>query len=201
MYESIEYWEKRYANDGAEETFEWYLPYSHGIRELLAQVAKHDERILVIGCGNSTMSEEMYDDGFKNLVSTDVVPRILRRMRQRSRHREGLVFEQQDATQLTYEDASFDVVIDKGTIDAIDVGPKNVPNVVREAHRVLTPGGRFIVFSSIAPPLRDFYFQGNSLHWNISKNVIRSRLGIPCYVYVMTKERAPKTTTPTPPHP
>jgi len=43
-----------------------------------------DLRILVLGCGNAEFSEDMYDDGFKNIVNVDISSVCIRQMRERN---------------------------------------------------------------------------------------------------------------------
>jgi len=50
-----------------------------------------------------------------------------------------------DARALPFPDASFDLVVEKGTVDALAAGSSgDIEKVVAEASRVLRPGGRFI---------------------------------------------------------
>lgn len=63
-----EYWEKRYAKDFAEDThdppmFDWYHRF-YSFKEELLPLLKPEHRILVVGSGNSRLSEELYDEGF-----------------------------------------------------------------------------------------------------------------------------------------
>ena len=53
-------------------SFDWFKSYSdiaHIVREAIPDKAS---RILMLGCGNSKLSEEMYDDGYHNIVNVDV---------------------------------------------------------------------------------------------------------------------------------
>jgi len=77
-------------------------------------------KILIIGCGNSILGEEMYDDGYKNIVNIDIAESVIEKMKLRINGRIGLIYETMDATEMTkLKDAEFDLVIDKGTLDAI----------------------------------------------------------------------------------
>lgn len=52
--------------------FDWFKKYSD-IREHLAPlIPNKDARILMLGCGNSTLSRDMYDDGYHNILNIDV---------------------------------------------------------------------------------------------------------------------------------
>ena len=59
-YNEKEYWDKRYENEEHYEWFAGYKPY----RDILRSNIKTTDRILTLGCGNSSLSEDMYHDGF-----------------------------------------------------------------------------------------------------------------------------------------
>lgn len=74
----------------------------------------------MIGCGNSELSEQLYDVGYKHLTNIDISETVVTHMNQRNAaRRPGLSFHQVDATQTLYKDASFQVSLDKGTLDAM----------------------------------------------------------------------------------
>lgn len=69
LYGTVEYWNERYQN---EESFDWFKDYSQ-IKDLLTELIPNKEwRILMLGCGNSTLSADMYNDGFINVTNIDV---------------------------------------------------------------------------------------------------------------------------------
>ena len=39
-----------------------------------AKTIKANHKTLVLGCGTSPFSQEMYDDGFTNIISNDISP-------------------------------------------------------------------------------------------------------------------------------
>jgi len=73
----------------------------------------------MLGCGNSTLSEDMYDDGYKNIVNVDYSPIVIERMRARNHDRPEMSWLVMDVRNMEFEDDSFDVAIDKGTMDAM----------------------------------------------------------------------------------
>ncbi|KRX38216.1 Methyltransferase-like protein 13 [Trichinella murrelli] len=76
--------------------------------------------ILQIGCGSSCLADSLYDNGFKNIVSMDIVRSVIRKQIYHNRKRRPeLTFNSGDATKLEYADESFSAVLDKGTLDAI----------------------------------------------------------------------------------
>lgn len=44
------------------EPFDWYQRYS-GVRDLINQYIKREDIILMNGCGNSRLTEDMFEDG------------------------------------------------------------------------------------------------------------------------------------------
>lgn len=77
-------------------------------------------QVLVVGCGNSELSEQLYDVGYKHLTNIDISETVVTHMNQRNaEHRPGLIFQQVDATKTPYEDASYQAALDKGTLDAM----------------------------------------------------------------------------------
>ena len=68
QYGKTSYWDERYTKDP--EPFDWYQRYS-GIKDLIAQYIKKSDNILMAGCGNSRLSEDMYDDGYTTVANVD----------------------------------------------------------------------------------------------------------------------------------
>lgn len=79
--------------------------------------------ILMVGCGNSKLSEQMYDDGYHSIVNIDISQAVIDQMREtcdkKGKKMEWVVM---DATQMTFDSELFDVVLDKGTLDAVICG-------------------------------------------------------------------------------
>lgn len=74
----------------------------------------------MVGCGNSELSEQLYDVGYKHLTNIDISETVVTHMNQRNAERRpGLTFQQVDATQTPYDDASYQAALDKGTLDAM----------------------------------------------------------------------------------
>lgn len=69
------YWDDRYEKDT--EHFDWYQRYN-GIKDILTQYIRKDLKILMIGCGNSKLSESMIEDGYKNIHNIDQCELVIR---------------------------------------------------------------------------------------------------------------------------
>ena len=63
-----------------EESFDWFKKYD----DLKAILAKHisdkSASIIMLGCGNSTLSEDMYNDGYKNILNVDFSETVIEKM-------------------------------------------------------------------------------------------------------------------------
>lgn len=213
-YKSREYWEARFAEEAE---YEWLLGYN-AVEEQLAALLKPEDRILIIGCGNSRFSADLYDAGFHNLVNIDYSEVVITRMREVNAMREDMEWVVMDMTELTYEAGSFDVVLDKAAMDAIMVDEGSVwdpeQSVIDLAHkmcqevtRVLKLGGLHVQISFAQPHFRSKYLMGQRAQdsvtnhyeasqghaalygWTLSLASIPSDKGtFDNYLYVMRKD-------------
>jgi len=120
----------------------------------------------MLGCGNSTLSQDMYDDGYRNIVNVDYSAVLIEQMRKRhGQVRPEMEWHEMDVRNLSFQAESFDVAIDKGTMDAMmtvkgDVWdpPQQVVDdctkEVDETLRVLRKGGLFIYLTFGQPHFR-----------------------------------------------
>lgn len=152
-----EYWDKRYETDD-KDGYDWFKKYSEISSFLHAHITSPSSAILVLGCGTSTLSEELYRMGWKHVTSIDFSEVAIDVLRTQNVERTEMVFSVMDIRKLEFSDASFDFVIDKGTMDAMlcykgspwDPPPDVVRNCemeVSEAARVLKSGGKFLMLS------------------------------------------------------
>ena len=72
-YGNKEYWEERFAN---EDEFEWLVKYEE-IEPQLSRFIKSDSKILIVGCGNSSFSSDMYDAGYKCITNIDYSKNVI----------------------------------------------------------------------------------------------------------------------------
>jgi ubiquinone/menaquinone biosynthesis C-methylase UbiE len=117
--------------------------------EALALAPGQGERILDIGTGPGLLPVELAEhvapDGHVTGidVSADMLA-IAEQHRQRSPHRDCLTFGQGDAGALPFDAAAFDAVTSTQVYEYLD----DVDQALREAGRVLRPGGRLVVLDT-----------------------------------------------------
>lgn len=89
-----------------------------------------------------------------------------------------------DALHLDFAAKSFDVVIDKGTIDALSCSPQCwavIRDTNKEVQRVLAPNGTYVVFSYASPEVRFPHFQRRCFTWDATATKISA-----CQIVVST---------------
>lgn len=182
VYKRQEYWDERF--DG-EEKYDWLVTYAD-VKGLLAQhIPSHDSHILMVGCGNSTFSEDMYNAGYKNITNIDFSGVVIDKMAEQHADKPEMKWLTRDMLKLHHEpgtgaDAgfpadSFDVVLDKAAMDALMCDEGDVWNperhVVTGVHRMCTgirhvlrpTTGTFIQISFAQPHFRRRYLLGEHL--------------------------------------
>jgi len=140
-------------------------------------------KTLVVGCGNSDLSDEMFRDGFTDLWSVDYSSTVIDKMKQKMPH---LKFETMDCRAMRYESDTFDCLVDKGTLDAILCGQdsaKNADALLNECYRVLRPGGIFAVITYGDPTCRICHLNKPRYRWRISTQTV----GKTRFMYIMEK--------------
>ena len=97
------------------------------------------------------LSEEMYDDGYQNIVNIDISFTVIKQMQELYKDKyPNMPYKQMDVKALAFQDNSFEAVIDKGTLDSILCGDGSGPNAAQmlsEIYRVLSPNGVYICIS------------------------------------------------------
>ena len=159
VYGSAEYWEERYARraqeggwqrEGKQLFEEWYAPYS-AFRELLLPLLNCTDRILHIGCGQSRLGADLYQDGFCNVLNMDISPVCVKQMDLAYRKLfPKMNCRVMDMTKLDCCDGSVEAILDKGSIDALMCTGSTLDMVtssLAEFHRVLVPDGVYVVIT------------------------------------------------------
>ncbi|GEM11472.1 endothelin-converting enzyme, metalloendopeptidase [Rhodotorula toruloides] len=166
-YGTQKYWDERYSREADDASFDWCKSY-RDIRHLVHRfIPRKDARIVMLGCGNSTLSRDMYDDGYKNITNVDYSTVVIEKMRRINEGCEGMTWTVGDVRSLPFEDRSVDVCFDKATLDAMltsEKDPWNPPpeavaavrGEIDEVIRVLKPSGTFLYLFVPVPSLLVF---------------------------------------------
>ena len=170
-----DYWDDFYRDNSQ---FSWYTGWDD-LEPFLREYLQTSDRILLPGVGNDAMLRDMYDAGYQTLTAFDYAPEGIARCRDmlgderifvsnaddgddNSSTSKGVKLFVGDARNLLQlPDESFDIVLEKGALDAIvqsgggisekekALGLQNMQEAVEELTRVLKPGGLFISISAI----------------------------------------------------
>mmetsp|Transcript_23828 Transcript_23828/g.30856 ORF Transcript_23828/g.30856 Transcript_23828/m.30856 type:complete len:262 (+) Transcript_23828:59-844(+) len=170
-YYKKEYWESRFTS---EEEYEWLISYDDVKAQLAPRIKKTDQ-ILVVGCGNSSLSADMYDDGYRSITNIDFSSVVIENMMNKYQDKEEMLWLEMDMLNLQFSAGQFDVVLDKAAMDAlttVEGDPWN-PNqeILDQAHqmctgitRVLKDNGLFLQISFAQPHFRRKYLLGTIGH-------------------------------------
>ncbi|CAM9790646.1 unnamed protein product [Ectocarpus fasciculatus] len=171
-FSSTAYWNKVYSSgqddSGQQAVSEWHVEgdvFVEEVERLLpaggpsaTAAGREGVAVLNVGCGTSALWESMYDHGWRNITNIDFSKPCIEQGRTStsSASRPGVKWLVMDACSLTFDDASFDAAIDKGTLDAIACSEAFdwfLPRMARSIVRVLRPGGTWMCVSFTPPEI------------------------------------------------
>ncbi|KAG2565624.1 hypothetical protein PVAP13_7NG121000 [Panicum virgatum] len=190
-FTSRENWDKFFALRGTGDSFEWYAEWPNLRAPLLALLGDRGAagegdagagaaapEILVPACGSSALSERLYDAGFRRITNVDfsrvVVADMLRR---HARARSEMRWRVMDMTDMQFADGSFDVILDKGGLDALmepGAGTKLGTKYLNEAKRVLKSGGKFVCLTLAESHVLGLLLSEFRFGWDMSIQAIVS---------------------------
>ncbi|MCO5574593.1 hypothetical protein L7F22_028381 [Adiantum nelumboides] len=176
-YQQPSYWDKRFEE---EEHYEWFKDYSH-FRHLILRHVQPSDRVLELGCGNSRLSMDMFKDGITHITCSDLSAIAVKKMKRQleAENCTGVTVAVADMLDLPFKDNSFDVVIEKGSMDVLFVNSgdpwnpnaetrKLVALMLESVHRVLSPDGIFISISFSQPHFRRLVLEGDKYSWSMN---------------------------------
>ncbi|XP_023330813.1 methyltransferase-like protein 13 isoform X2 [Eurytemora carolleeae] len=173
-YSKPEYWEKRYIS---EEEYEWLGGFQCYKSILQKYLSKHQQSdsILQLGCGNSSFSTDLRNEGWENITNIDISLTGLQKLRRRERDSNYVLM---DMSIMSFKDKAFDIVVEKCTLDSLlvtaespwDLDSKQhklVGRVLKEIKRILNPGGTFISITFSQPHFRVPLLLAEGLGWSV----------------------------------
>lgn len=192
-----DYWEDRYKNMATEE-FDWFGTWNSGTVVRIKPEVKpflplQVTSILNMGCGNSRLGEELYNDGYTGIMNIDISQSVIDKMSRKFAANSALSFMKMDITNMTFADSSFDVIFDKGTLDALYTGvPEGVKVAVAHIFRMLKPGGVFVSMTFGSPlNRRDLNMTsgkvGEACGWKSFRTTVMHRDDQDYHLFLMTK--------------
>jgi ubiquinone/menaquinone biosynthesis C-methylase UbiE len=118
---------------------------------------------LELGCGVGHVSKLMASKFGWNVTATDYDPEMIKFATEGVEDEGNIRFMQADATQLQFEDASYDVVLSFGILHHI----KNWGDGVAEVSRVLRPGGHYLLGEFVFGKVSKALFGGRTRNYGI----------------------------------
>ena len=181
FYSDKDYWDKRYSLNP--HPYEWYQGYVE-LKGVLSAHIQKGSRVMVAGCGNSTLGEDMYDhSSFTDVTCVDFSEPPINMMRERMENRQGLHYICNDLRELTMPAATFDCVLDKATLDSCLCGSddatilRSATRLLSEVSRVLKIGGIFLCISHTSPNERRVLYNPD-LNWEVTVEHLPKEEGV-----------------------
>jgi ubiquinone/menaquinone biosynthesis C-methylase UbiE len=134
-------WEEKY-HQGHSQRYPWDLVVSFIFRHFPREKARENVKVLEIGCGTGSNLWFAAREGFQ-VTGIDGSPSAIAYAKDRflKENLDGH-FLVGDFTQLPFEDETFDLVIDRGSLTCCSLSAGR--QAVHQVHRVLQPGGKFL---------------------------------------------------------
>lgn len=134
-FNKLSYWEERYKE---EEQREWLGGYE-SLKSLIEPLLRPNDQILILGCGNSSLGSDLYGNGFRHVTNVDYSSCVIEKMRGKCADMPEMEWLCRDILKpMGFEPNSFDVVIEKATLDSFLVGEKNPWRISQESKDLIS---------------------------------------------------------------
>ncbi|CAG0918723.1 unnamed protein product [Notodromas monacha] len=201
--EDLKYWNERYEK--ATRPSDFILKYSD-LKPIVEHLIAKTDRILILGCGNSELSECMFRDGYKRITNVDFSPVVIEAMAKKNEVTAQMEWLVMDMLSMTFPDESFDFVLEKATMDSFrgedsfrSYPGETLISVMRKISKILSPFGKFVMASSQPPSSARGPLERDEFGWSIDYSIVHNTYNVyDNFVYVMRKGETLKTRTPRP---
>ncbi|KAF3629173.1 hypothetical protein FXO38_27834 [Capsicum annuum] len=208
-FTSKENWDSFFSIRGSDNAFEWYAEWPQLKEPLLSNLigpsSNNDGNtdkemfILVPGCGNSKLSEYLYDEGFCNITNVDFSKVVISDMLRRNiRKRPVMKWRVMDMTNMQFANESFGAILDKGGLDALmepELGSKLGTQYLSEVKRLLKVGGRFFCLTLAESHVLGLLFPKFRYGWKMVIHPIAmkpsDKSSLQTFMVVAEKENSP----------
>ena len=135
----------------------WFINRSHHAEQVIKRAekllhfvnVKEKQKFLEVGCGNGGVSKYVAERYLLNVTGVDIDPEQIQLAQENINDIPNIHFLAVDATNLSFQDNDFDIVLSFGVTHHIS----NWLGALREIRRVLKPKGYFIYYDLIYPEL------------------------------------------------
>jgi len=197
-YKNQNYWDERFEK---EDSYEWLAnldDVKDSIKDILDRFGP-EARILQLGCGNSQLSIDLFNEGFKDITNIDFSKVCVNKM---SAKYPQLRFVQMDMTDMEFGNEKFDIVLEKATFDSLLVdsrspwdldstGCRQVTKALKEVKKVLKVGGIFLSITFSQPHFRVPLLAQEGLDFSIRVDKFTSTGGVLDYFVYKCEEGDP----------
>jgi len=151
------------------------------LQGVLSLYLRDEHDVLHVGCGNSHLTEVLWSREIcKTITNIDISDVLIARMKEQSK---GTVCEDSrvrwmvmDVCNMSFAAASFDLILEKGTLDALLCESEEKLDVVHamldECFRVLRPSGCLLLVTHGNPSDRLSVLQRSSTPWTVTSHKV-----------------------------
>ena len=185
-FSSESYWNEKYNKE--EKEIEWYQSFNF-FYPYFKDFLKKFDNCANLGCGNSTMFLDLLNIGFNKVINIDICENLIENLKFKYKNNNKLEFITFDCRNFKNLNLKFDLIIEKGTIDALSTSPNgNVLSFIDSVYYSLNENGIFISISFGSPILRLSNFK--NFNWKIFNPIKVQKpfiLNSYYYIYIISK--------------
>uniref|UniRef100_A0AC34QID2 Methyltransferase domain-containing protein n=1 Tax=Panagrolaimus sp. JU765 TaxID=591449 RepID=A0AC34QID2_9BILA len=170
-YATKEFWAAFHQN---ETKFEWYGSIMDHMALLDKGILKPSHEILNVGCGTSKLEFDLVACGYPKVHSIDIDPAVIKKKQVLRTAFPQLRYDCASVEAIPAQDGAYDVILDKGTLDALLPMPdmdadahKLVDKMLDECFRVLKTKGHYVIISLAQKQVVDKLYEYSQKHLDV----------------------------------